>query len=132
MVLDSIVEKLEKEVESLKGHAAKEIKEIVIGLARGNSRLRLRPRVKEGNRTFSLVWVKYSGYDPVSRSPIKQEVPKGRGHLISQDTLMSYLADCEAWEQEFIWEKEQELAQIREQAGLLSQALAALNQYAKV
>ncbi|MBW1952078.1 MAG: hypothetical protein JRI50_10740 [Deltaproteobacteria bacterium] len=105
------------------------MREIVAYLARRDSSLRLRPRLK-GNKsgTFSLVWVRYLGYDPATRSPLKQEIPRDRGHLIPQDTLMSYLEDCEPWEREFVWEREREFAEIREQVSLLSQALAALRQ----
>ena len=132
MVLDSIVERLEGEVEDLKEQTARKMREIVAYLARRDSSLRLRPRLK-GNKsgTFSLVWVRYLGYDPATRSPLKQEIPRGRGHLIPRATLLSHLEDSEPWEQEFVWEKEQEFAEIREQVSLLSQALAALKQYAK-
>jgi len=132
LVLDSIIKQLEKEIENLIEQAARDVADTVAYLARENSKLKVRPRIKRnGGKSFSIVWIKYLGYDPKTRSPVKQEIRRGRGHLISKSSFLSYLKDCESWEHEYIWEKEQQFAKLRKKVSLLSQALTALNQYVR-
>ena len=125
------IEAIKKELTRLRDQTAQEIEDIHADLSKPGGKSKLRPLivVNKGYSTFSIIWQRLVFYNFTSHRAILKRVRKGRGFLVSKFRLLSRCKDCEEWETNYIWEKEQKFGRVRKQVALLSQGVSALKQY---
>ena len=124
-------ESLEAEIAGLKDRVALEIKEIYTYLSRPGAKTKLRPRIMEhrGYSTFSIIWQRLLFYDFANRKAILKAIRKGPTPRVPKSRLFAHCPNCDSWETEFIWAKEEEFARVRRKLALLSQGLSAVKRY---
>lgn len=134
-MLTKTIEALEEKLSGLKEQTTHEVAEIFAYLSQTGAKTKLRPRIKQnkGYVTFSICWraIKYFN-KKIQRATRAKEILKGRGYHVPKARLLSHCRNCDSWEAEFILDKEKGFARIREKVHLLSTAIQALRQYAKV
>jgi hypothetical protein len=130
-MLSKAIEALEDDIASLKDRTAREIKDIDAYLSQTRAKIKLRPRIiqHKGYSAFSINWQRLVFYNFSTRRPVLKAIRKGRGHLVPKSRLLSHCQNCDSWETEYIWEKEQEFARVRRKVAFLSRALTGLKQF---
>ena len=130
-MLNKVIESLEEEIVSLKGHTAREIAGIDAYLSQTRAKIKLRPRIvqKKGYSTFSIIWQRLVFYNFTTRRSILNAIRKGPSCQVPKTRLLSRCRNCDSWEREYIWDKEIGFSQIRRKESLLSQGVSALKQY---
>jgi hypothetical protein len=129
-MLSKVIESLEEEIVSLKGHTASEIADIDAYLSQTHAKIKLRPRIKmNGGVAFSIIWQRLVFYNWTSRRAMLKAIRKGPSCQVPKSRLLSRCRNCNSWEREYIWEKEQWFAGVRRKVSLLSQGVSTLKQY---
>jgi MobI protein len=130
-LISSVVKSLENEIDMLKDSTTQEITEINCYLSRNRAQIKLRPRIvpNKGHSTFSIIWQKLIFYDFANRRAKFAQVRKGPSSQVPRSRLLLRCRNCDAWEREYIWEKEVQFSQVRKKVAILSRGISALKQY---